>query len=53
MDSKSESKRQETRLELLSLEHSYGENYIMVMSFHFSDKKFKKEDFPYRRTGDC
>jgi hypothetical protein len=41
------------RVELLSLAHAYGENYIMVMSFHYSDRKFNKEDFLYRKTGDC
>ncbi len=33
------------RVELLSTQHAYGENYIMVMSFHYSDRKFSKEDF--------
>ena len=41
------------RVELLSIDHAYGENYIMVMSFHYSDRKFVDGDFPYRKTGAC
>lgn len=37
------------RVELLSNEHANGNNYIFVMSFHFSERIFKETDFPYKR----
>jgi hypothetical protein len=36
------------RVELISLKHAYGDSYIMVMSFHYSDRDFNKVDFPYK-----
>ena len=36
------------RVELVSIEHASGGNYIFVMSFHFSDRDFSETDFPYR-----
>lgn len=38
------------RVELVS---AFGGNHIKIMSFHYSDRKFVKEDFPYRKTGEC
>lgn len=40
------------RVELSSTVHAYGEHYIMVMSFHFSEIYFKGEDFPYGERGE-
>lgn len=41
------------RVELVNVEQAAGGKYIMIMSFHFSERKFKKEDFPFRKIGDC
>lgn len=35
------------RVELVSIAHASGNNYILVMSFHFSEMDFKEFDFPY------
>lgn len=35
------------RVELINMEKAYGETYILVMSFHYSDKDFEKVKFPY------
>lgn len=35
------------RVELVSVNHASGDNFILVMSFHYSDRVFKKDDFPY------
>lgn len=37
------------RVELVSLEHASGNSFILVMSFHFSDRNFEKSNFPYRK----
>lgn len=37
------------RVELVSSVHGSGENYIFVMSFHFAEFKFRKEEFPYKK----
>lgn len=51
MDSKGESKRQETKLEVQSF---IGNLKYAIESGNASLwKVFTKEDFPYRRTGDC
>lgn len=36
------------RVELVSAVHASGNNYVFVMSFHFSEMDFKESDFPYR-----
>lgn len=41
------------RVELISVEHASGGNYVMIMSFHFAERKFKKDDFPFRKIGEC
>ncbi len=38
------------RVELVSIEHASGGSYILVMSFHFSDRDFNETDFPYRKS---
>jgi hypothetical protein len=35
------------RVELVSVAHASSNNYIFVMSFHFSEMDFKESDFPY------
>lgn len=37
------------RVELVSATYASGDNFIFVMSFHFSDRDFKESDFPYRK----
>ena len=37
------------RVELVSSVHASGGNYIFVMSFHFAELKFNKEEFPHRK----
>ena len=37
------------RVELASAVHASGNNFILVMSFHFSEKDFNKFDFVYRK----
>jgi len=39
------------RVELISLEQAIYNNYIFVMSFHFSEWQYKESDFPYRKGG--
>lgn len=36
------------RVELVSIAHASGNNYVFVMSFHFAEMDFKESDFPYR-----
>ena len=36
------------RVELVSAAYASGNNYVFVMSFHFSEMEFKESDFPYR-----
>jgi len=36
------------RVELLKLEQAGGGSFILVMSFHFSERAFAESDFPYR-----
>ncbi len=36
------------RVELVSTAHAHGDSYILVMSFHYSERKFKVSDFPYK-----
>jgi len=38
------------RVELLSVEYASGGSYILVMSFHFSEKDLNETDFPYRTS---
>jgi len=38
------------RVELMSIAHSTGDNFILVMSFHFSEWDFKEVDFPFRKN---
>ncbi len=37
------------RVELVNTDHAYGNSFIMVMSFHFSERRFKENDFPYKK----
>lgn len=37
------------RVELVNAAHDSGNNYIFVMSFHFSETEFRKSDFPIRQ----
>lgn len=36
------------RVELASVKHGNGENHVLVMAFHFSERAFQESDFPYR-----
>lgn len=36
------------RVELACVKQGNGENHVLVMSFHFSERAFQKSDFPYR-----
>jgi len=36
------------RIELVSIAHASGNNFIFVMLFHFSERDFKDSDFPYK-----
>lgn len=36
------------RVELASVKRGNGENHVLVMSFHFSERAFQESDFPYR-----
>lgn len=38
------------RVELVSIAHANGDSFILVMSFHFSERDFKESDFPYRKS---
>lgn len=38
------------RVELVSAAHASGDNFILVMSFHFSERDFNESDFPYRKN---
>lgn len=38
------------RVELASAVHASGNNFIMVMSFHFSEREFRESDFPYGKN---
>ena len=38
------------RVELVSLAHANGNNFILVMSFHFSERDFDESDFPYKKS---
>jgi len=35
------------RVELVSIDHADGKNYVFVMSFHFSEVDFCETNFPY------
>lgn len=37
------------RVELVNTDYAYGNSFIMVMSFHFSERRYKKNDFPYKK----
>lgn len=39
------------RVELINIEHASGGSYILVMSFHFSERDFKESDFPHGKGG--
>jgi hypothetical protein len=39
------------RVELINVTGIGGDNYIFVMSFHFAEKAFAENDFPYRKNG--
>jgi hypothetical protein len=41
------------RVELVSIAHANGNNFILVMSFHFSERNFSESDFPYRKSLGC
>lgn len=38
------------RVELVSAAHASGNNFILVMSFHFSERDFNESNFPYRKN---
>lgn len=38
------------RVELVSATHANGENYILVMSFHYSEFDFRDSEFPYKKV---
>jgi len=38
------------RVELVSIAYANGNNFILVMSFHFSEWDFTESDFPYRQS---
>lgn len=38
------------RVELVSITHASGGSFILVMSFHFSERNFKESDFPHRKS---
>ena len=37
------------RVDLLSLQKAAGGNFVLVMSFHFSQWDFTEKDFPYKK----
>lgn len=37
------------RVELISSTHAGGDNFILVMSFHYAEEAFEDLDFPYRK----
>jgi len=39
------------RVELINVIGTGGDNFILVMSFHFAEKVFVVNDFPYRKNG--
>ena len=39
------------RVELISTTHANGENFIFVMSFHYSEWNFTDSIFPYKNGG--
>jgi len=39
------------RVELINVTGIGGDNFIFVMSFHFAEKVFAENDFPYRKNG--
>lgn len=38
------------RIELINMISSSGDNYILVLSFHFAEKNFIDDDFPYKES---
>lgn len=38
------------RVELVSIAYANGNNFIFVMSFHFSERDFNESNFPYRQS---
>ena len=38
------------RIELINMISSSGDNYILVLSFHFAEKNFTDDDFPYKES---
>jgi hypothetical protein len=42
--------KSEIRVELVSIAHANGNNFIFVMSFHFLKMDFNESDFPYRQS---
>jgi len=38
------------RVELISNAHASGDNFILVMSFHYSEWKFEDANFPYKKV---
>lgn len=38
------------RVELVSIAYANGNSFIMVMSFHYSERNFKECDFPYKKV---
>lgn len=37
------------RVELVNTDYAYGYSFIMVMSFHFSERLFRENVFPYKK----
>ena len=37
------------RVELASINQTIGDHFILVMSFHYSERNFKESDFPYKK----
>jgi len=38
------------RVELVNTTHASVDRFILVMSFHYSEKDFKDSDFPYKKV---
>ncbi len=38
------------RVELVKVTLAYGDSFILVMSFHYSERNFHESDFPYKKV---
>lgn len=38
------------RVQLVNVTLAYGDSFILVMSFHYSERNFHESDFPYKKV---